>query len=135
MEEIKKDEYRDAFAKKQLKSIKRELPSADFTSKIMDEILVTQNIEVFEYKPLISKKSWFALAAGIFGMLFYVFLKSSEFDSANSKYAWLPKFSIYDFIELPNISPVVGYTCLVLCFSIVFQVLFLSNTIHRITVN
>ena len=134
MEKDSSQKHIEALTAKHIKDIPQEMPSINFTDSVMDAILVNENVELYEYKPLISKKVWFVIFASIFGFILYAFTKSTEFNNVSTKYSQLFNYSLSDIVELPTISPIMGYACLILCFLILFQGLFLRNSINNILI-
>ena len=61
----KEDIYKDEFIKNLMKDIKLEEPSAQFTNKVMDEVMQDWLAKPIEVKKRISKKQWL----GIMGLL------------------------------------------------------------------
>lgn len=133
MGEVNEEKYFESFTKKQLKNIEQESPSIDFTAKIMNQIMADHNTDIFEYKPIISKKSWVVIFASVFGFIVYAFINSAEFNKVSTKYSELFDYSLNGFIELPTISPIMGYICMILCLLILFQGMFLNKIVIRNT--
>ena len=91
----------DVFAKKHIKSIKKEKPSMDFTSSVMQTILKAQSVTKFTYEPLISKKVWFIIVAGVISLFFIPLKRSGEtrplFDKVDM--TWLEDVSFGNFFS------------------------------------
>jgi len=104
----------DAFSKKYIKEIKREVPSVDFTANLMDVLLQKENTEIYKATPLISKKVWFILAGFLVTCILYV--------SRGTSLAWvkMPKVNLDFFsrIHIPNLFEgiTVSNTMLFACF-------------------
>ena len=129
MEEIKNSKQLDAFAKKYIKEIPTENPSKDFTSFLMNRIVVEHQKSVFVSKALITKKGWFVIFLSVLAVVLI------PFNAAEKSLINLPKldFSFFERIHIPNflesfsVSNTVLYA--IFFFGLMFfaQVVFLKN--------
>ena len=71
-----------------------ESPSVDFTGKVMSEVFSFETNKNPVYKPLISKRAWLIIFAGIIALFAFLFLNIKP--SASSKYF---NFSFFDFTQ------------------------------------
>ena len=134
MEKNNQDKFIEEFTQKHLKVLELEEPSVDFTENIMEAILVKENSDVYQYKPLISKKVWAFVLTLITGLIFAVY-KSSVETSLYEKYSWLKQYSFSSIIELPSFSLITVYACVIFSILMSIQILYLKNTLNNINVN
>ena len=98
----------DAFLKKQFKEIPLESPSKDFTANIMDNIVAYESVTITPYKPLISKKMWFVVAAAVIAIIIVPLqnnLEESWFSKVSLDLSFLEKVSIsgaFDGLSIPT---------------------------------
>lgn len=84
--EVNKDKQLNDFVKKIIKTAGLETPSDGFTQNIMSKIVAEEEKRTtIQYKPLISKTSWFVLAA--FAVLLFAFI---IFGNLDLNISWLP---------------------------------------------
>jgi hypothetical protein len=84
-----------------MKETSLESPSYNFTSKVMTNVLAVNKSKATTYKPLISRKGWILIFAGIIAVLLYLLLSDST-QAAN--HSWLIDFSGKNFIPTLNSS-------------------------------
>ena len=89
------------FVDRVMKETSLESPSYNFTSKVMANVLAVDKSKATTYKPLISRKGWFLIFAGIIAVLLYL-LFSGSIQAAN--HSWLFDFTGKNFIK--TFSPV-----------------------------
>lgn len=74
------------------------VPSLDFTSKVMSRIEVARHHSITAYVPLISRKVWGILGLGLLGTFLFSFLTEDQ----NKVGIWYNNFELPQF-QLPNI--------------------------------
>ena len=133
MEKNKNTTELDAFAKKYVKEIHTESPSADFTASLMGKIVVEHQKSIFRSKALISKKGWLVIFGLVLAAIFIPFKKSEE------RLLNLPRidFSFLDKIQMPNlfenfsVSNTVTYAICFFGLMFMAQVIFLKNYFEK----
>ncbi|WP_405562159.1 hypothetical protein [Polaribacter sp. Asnod6-C07] len=123
----------DAFAKKYVKEIEQEKPSADFTASLMKNILEESKSKVFKTKALISKKGWAIISIFVLAVILIPF-KTSEKSLINSlefNFSFLDKIQIPNFLPAINLSNTVFYAIFFFGLMIVAQVVFLKNHFNK----
>jgi hypothetical protein len=133
MEEINNSKQLDAFAKKYVKEIPTENPSIDFTTSLMNKIVVENQKSVLITKALITKKGWFAIFLSVLAVVLI------PFNSTEKSFINVPKldFSFFESIQMPNflesfsVSNTVLYA--IFFFGLMFfaQVVFLKNHFNK----
>ncbi|NVK51346.1 MAG: hypothetical protein HWD85_00315 [Flavobacteriaceae bacterium] len=133
MGENKHIEELDAFAKKYIKELPIETPSVDFTKNIMGKIATLQTTKALEYKPLISKKGWFLVAASIVAVLFFAFKNTKErlFTLPEINFSFFEKLDFSGLLNGINISTSTVYV--LLFFSLLFfvQIFYLKGYFEK----
>jgi len=130
MEKDSSQKHIEAFTAKYIKDIPQEMPSINFTDSVMDEILVNENVELYEYKPLISKKVWAFIAVAIGVFLTYIMSQGNSGNITTDE-SWLNKVPSIDFVTFPSLSTVSLYACVIFSLFIAFQVFYLKNMINN----
>lgn len=93
-----------------LKKHALDLPSVDFTDKVMDKIEV-KNSSAFVYEPVISKKVWLLIAGMLISIVVFSFVKldgqSEQFDYLGE---FIKKLDIFYSFQLPEVflSPILA---------------------------
>jgi len=129
MEKDSSQKHIEAFTAKHIKDIPQEMPSINFTDSVMDAILVNENVELYQYKPLISKKVWVFIVVSIGVFLAYVLRKGNTENTITNE-SWLSKLPSFDFLVLPELSTVSLYACVMFSLFIIFQVFYLKNVMN-----
>lgn len=128
------DKNMEQFVQRIMKEAPLESPSYNFTSKVMANVLAIDKSKATIYKPLISRKGWFFIFAGIIAVLLY-FLLSGNTQTAN--HSWLFDLTGKDLVPTLNsstlfqfsrltVNVIVGATVLVL-----IQIVLLKNYLNR----
>ena len=123
----KSDEYYENLVDKVMAESALQKPSADFTSKIMSQVLVIEKTKSIVYKPLISKPVW----GVIFGCLI-VFIGYVVFGGDKAMTSDLSLSALY-YLEIDNLIPVVefskntSYAVLIVVLMILIQIPLLKN--------
>jgi hypothetical protein len=133
MGENKHIEEIHAFTKKYLNEIPTESPSIDFTKNLMGKIAKIQPEKEIVYKPLISKKGWFLVAASIIAIILLPFKNSEEglFTLPEVNFSFFEKMSFSGIFESVNVSTTTA--SLLVLFSILFfiQIFYLKGEFER----
>lgn len=133
--EDNKDKQLDGFIKKIVKSAGIETPSDGFTQNIMSKIVAQEEkITTIEYKPLISKTSWFVLAA--FAVFLFTFI---IFGNIDLNISWLPgidqlapnKVGFLDFLSQIHLPSTLVYGLSGLALFIYVQIFFLKKHLEN----
>ena len=137
MEREDKDDYKkiDGFIQKRMKAENLEQPSMNFTNAVISNIeAYKKHNEVFDYKPLIPKKIWFAVVAMVVALFIY-----SMYDNAVTEFNWLPQDTLQQLGQinllgkLPSlsVSNTYVYAFIGLAFFVVLQVYLLKNHFNK----
>jgi len=127
------DRRLDQFTGKLLKDFTQEMPSLDFTTKVMAQVEVLEKSRVDKDKPLISKRLWW-----IFGILVSAVFSYSIFGNVQFENSWtMPK--IFDLASeissftMPNfrISNVFLYGVVGFTFFLGVQIFLLKNHFNK----
>ena len=128
MEENKQTQI-DAFLKKQLQDIPLERPSQNFTSNIMDAIQQEESTATIKYKPLISKKVWFLVAAAIAAIFFIPFQKKEGglLEKVSLDFSFLDELNVSGLFSGLSVSTTVFYGLLLFAVMMLIQVVYLKG--------
>jgi hypothetical protein len=129
MEENKNTQL-DAFLKKQIQDIPLESPSTKFTSNIMDVIQQEESAVVIKYKPLISKKIWFAVAAAVAAIFFFIPLQKKEgglLEKVSFDFSFLDQVNVSGLFSGLSVSTTAFYGLLFFAIMILIQVVYLKG--------
>lgn len=132
MEENKNTQL-DAFLKKQLQGIPRETPSQNFTANIMD-ILNDEKVSVkIQYKPLISKKVWLAVATIIVAVILIPFQKQEGglLEKVVIDFSFMNKLSFSGLLDGVTVSNTAFYGLLLFAVMILVQITYLKQYVNR----
>lgn len=80
-----------------MKESSLESPSFDFAAKVMSAVVASEKSKALIYKPVISKRAWFFIFAGIIALFAFLIFNSPP-ASANS-YFNFPVFSFDKFLK------------------------------------
>ena len=75
------DKNIEKFIEKIMAKSTLDAPSADFTSKVISQILVVEKIKIQQYTPLISKTIWIAILASLISLILYASFGNEQYDS------------------------------------------------------
>ena len=124
----------EQFVERVMKETPMESPSYGFTSKVMANVLAVNKSTATVYKPVISKRGWVLIFAGIIAVLLYLLLSDST-QAAN--HSWLFDLSGKNFIPALNSSNLFQFSRLtinvvVAATVLVFiQIAFLKNYLNK----
>jgi hypothetical protein len=127
--EENKDTQIDAFLKKQLQDLPLESPSQNFTANIMDVIQQEESAASIQYKPLISKKIWFLVAAAITAIFFIPFQKTegSLLEKVSFDFSFLDQVKVSELFSGLSVSTTVFYGLLLFAVMMFVQVVYLKG--------
>lgn len=131
--EENKNKQLDAFLKKQIQEMPLESPSQNFTSNIMD-ILNDERVSVkIQYKPLISKKIWLAVAAVIVAVVFIPFQKKEGglLEKVTLDFSFLEKVSFSGLLDGVSVSTTAFYGLLFFAMMILIQITYLKAYVNK----
>ena len=128
MEENKQQQI-DAFLQKHIQDIPLESPSRDFTSHIMNAIQQEEASSVIKYKPLISKKVWFLVAAAVAAIFFIPFQKEKGgwLEEVSFDISFMEKINLSELFSGLSVSTTVFYGLLLFAIMILVQVIYLKG--------
>jgi len=128
------DKNIEQFIDRVMKETPLESPSYNFTSKVMANVLALDKSKATTYKPLISRKGWILIFAGIIAVLLYFFLSDTA-KSANHSWLFdltgknliptLNSSNLFQFSRL-TVNVIVAATVLVL-----IQIVVLKNYLNK----
>ena len=81
------DKHLDKLAAKLMNETSMEKPSAEFTSKVMMQVLAEEPHRATIYKPLISKPAWFIIFGAVIALMGYLI-----FGADTQTAGWFEKF-------------------------------------------
>lgn len=119
------DKNVERFVEKIMHETSLETPSFDFTSKIMEQVLMAEKSKVIKYEPLISKPVWYSIFGIILAMISYAFFNGtteSQFDF---------NFQIPNFMPDIHFSDTTSYTVLIVAVMILIQIPILKNYFNK----
>jgi hypothetical protein len=90
---VNADKHIDQFVEKVMKEVAIEKPSFDFTSKVMDQVIVIKKREITTYKPLISKYIWMIIFGGVIALVALILINGDSSATNN----WIDKFDLSVF--------------------------------------
>ena len=133
MGENKHIEELDAFAKKYIKEIPKETPSANFTTSIMDVISQLKPEKTIVYKPLISKKGWFLVAASIIAIILIPFNTSEEgiLSLPEMNFSFIEKMSFSGLFESMSVSTATLYAAILFSILVFVQIFYLKGYFEK----
>lgn len=124
------DKHIENMVDKVMKNVTLEIPSFDFTAKVMSQVnLITQS-QATVYEPLISKKGWIIIFGGLIAVVAYVLF----FSQPQTK-GWFSKinFSALNDYKISNVfsgiepSRITTYALILLAIMLILQVSVLKN--------
>ena len=136
MKEKELDKKLDTFTKTLVKEAGMHSPKKDFATNIIQEIEAyeTSKLASSSYRPLISKKIWFALAVITMGMVVFIFLQAPTEEEGLLTKLGLTNIDFSMFADLTSgfaVSKTVVYSMVVLMAMLFLQVPILKNIFHK----
>ena len=104
-----------------------ESPSIDFTSKIMDQVLAAEKSKTKVYKPLISKKTWILLGAGLTALIAYSIYSNSNTANLETSQLYLNLDKASSLFSGIHFSKNILYAVLIVPIMILIQIGVLKN--------
>lgn len=123
MKEI--DKYTEDLVDKMMSESFLVSPSVDFTSRIMNQVLVAEKSKIKVYKPLISKFTWVFIGLGLIALSIYSIFDSSDIVSLGTPKIYSDKCSAL-FSGL-HFSKNILYAILIVPFMVLIQIGILKN--------
>jgi len=103
--EKNKDKELDIFIKRIVKEIGSEEPSIDFTDSVLSKIRSVDEKSTVVYQPLISKSTWWILAAAVTTVLLYAFFGNPDIENNWFGIFRLKELSAFNlFGKIPDLS-------------------------------
>ena len=127
------DKRLDEFTGKLLKDLLREVPSLDFTTRVMSQVEVLSKSRKIEYKPLISKTMWWVLGVLVCGFFAYSILGNLRSESSwglTSIFDSLPEMNSFTLPDF-KISNIFLYAVVGFAFFIGVQIFHLKNHFNK----
>ena len=123
----------DIFAKKYIQEIKEESPSKDFTTSLMNAIILENSKSVTVSKALISKKAWFVILSIVFALVLIPFKsqKKSLFTIPELDFSFFNKIQVPNILENFSVSSTVLYAIFLFGLMLIAQVFFLKNHLNK----
>lgn len=132
--DINKDKELDAFVKKAVKEVGLGQPSVTFTDMVLSKVqMVNGESPITRYKPLISKKTWWIIAALVIGVFVFVVFDSTRMEISwlsTSRLDWLSEYNIIDTLSGISISNTFVYGFLALTFFVYVQIILLKHYLN-----
>ncbi len=131
MQEDKQPKF-DEFIQKRIKEEGLEQPSMSFTQMVITKIETQKgNSQVLDYKPLISKKVWYAVVILVISIFTYLI-----YGNITVEFNWFPGVNMQqiNFLErLPNfkVSNIYVYAFVGLAFFVGLQIVLLKNHFNK----
>ena len=123
----------DIFAKKYIQETKEESPSKDFTTSLMNAIILENSKSVTVSKALISKKAWFVILSIVFALVLIPFKsqKKSLFTIPELDFSFFNKIQVPNILENFSVSSTVLYAIFLFGLMLIAQVFFLKNHLNK----
>jgi len=134
MGENKHIEEIHAFTKKYVKDIPVESPSLDFTANLMQKIGALEPLKsAIAYKPLISKKAWFVVFAGIIALVFIPFKSTEEslFTLPELNFSFLEKLNFSGLLDNITVSNTTLYLAVIFSALVCIQIFYLKGHFEK----
>ncbi len=110
-----------------------EIPSVDFTAKVMSGVFAVEKKKSLVYKPLISKWAWYIIL-GSFACLFSFVLFKNHQNTPMESYFNFSLFNsekFFHFFSGLEIPPIASYVFLIATVMIFIQIFFLKNYLNK----
>ncbi|MCC9072525.1 hypothetical protein LNQ49_13115 [Flavobacterium sp. F-65] len=120
------DEYYENLVDKVMAESGLQKPSADFTSKIMSQVLVIEKNKSIVYKPLISKPVWFVIFGCLIAFIGYVVFagnKATDYDLMSTLYY----SKIDNLVPVFQFSKSTSYAVFIVVLMLLIQIPLLKN--------
>ena len=120
------DEYYENLVDKVMAESGLQKPSADFTSKIMSQVLAIEKNKSIVYKPLISKPVWFVIFGCLIAFIGYVVFawnKATDYDLMSTLYY----SKIDNLVPVFQFSKSTSYAVFIVVLMLLIQIPLLKN--------
>jgi uncharacterized integral membrane protein len=107
-----------------------EITSFDFTSEVMSEVLALEKKRSISYKPVISKRGWFFIFAGICGLIVWLIFNGYLQDgpSTNFDFTFIKSDYILKVFQFSNITTNILLFAMAMIF---IQIIFLKSYLNK----
>lgn len=126
------DRNMENLVEKIMKDTALEIPSLDFTSKVMSDVFSREKGKSFSYKPVISKRGWLIVFAAIGSLIIWIiFNVSANKTSSNFDFSFIKAdkiFKIFGEFQLSGITTNIILLAMVMMF---IQILFLKSYLNK----
>jgi hypothetical protein len=121
------DKYYENLVDKVMAESTLQKPSADFTSKIMSQILIAEKNKTIVYKPLISKTVWFVILGCLIASVGYAIFGGKETMQNDLVVSDLLYSKIENMTPLFQFSKNTSYAVLIVVLMVLIQIPLLKN--------
>jgi hypothetical protein len=121
------DEYYENLVDKVMAEGTLQKPSADFTSKIMSQILIAEKSKRVVYKPLISKPVWFVIFGCLIAFVGYTIFTGNQTSQYSSDLSGLYYSKIDNLFPVFQLSSNTSYAVLIVTLMVLIQIPLLKN--------
>lgn len=121
------DKYYENLVDKLIAESTLQKPSADFTSKIMSQVLVIEKTKSIVYKPLISKPVWAVIFGCLIAFIGYVVFIADNAVASDLSLSTLYYSKIDNLIPVFQFSKNTSYAVLIVVLMVLVQISILKN--------
>ena len=121
------DKYYENLVDKVMAEGTMQKPSADFTSRVMSQVLVLQKTKRIVYKPLISKSVWVVIFGSLVVFIGYVVFAPDKAVGSDLSISTLCYSKIDNLIPVIQFSKNTSYAVLIVVLMVLVQISILKN--------
>ena len=121
------DKYYESLVDKVMAESALQKPSADFTSKIMSQVLIIEKNKRIVYKPLISKPVWIVIFGSLIAFVGYVIFAGNQVTDYDLKVSALYYSKMDNLIPVFQFSKSTSYAVLIVALMALIQIPLLKN--------
>ncbi|AYN05925.1 MULTISPECIES: hypothetical protein [unclassified Flavobacterium] len=121
------DKYYENLVDKVMAEGTMQKPSADFTSRVMSQVLVLQKTKRIVYKPLISKSVWAVIFGSLVVFIGYVVFAPDKAVGSDLSISTLCYSKIDNLIPVLQFSKNTSYAVLIVVVMVLVQISLLKN--------
>ncbi|MCV9932224.1 hypothetical protein OIU80_08010 [Flavobacterium sp. LS1R47] len=121
------DKYYENLVDKVMAGSTLQKPSADFTSKIMSQILIAEKNKTIVYKPLISKSVWIVIFGCLIAFVGYIIFTGNKATDHELNVSTLYYSKIDNLIPVFQFSKNTSYAVLIVALMVLIQIPILKN--------
>lgn len=125
------DEYYENLVDKVMAESTLQKPSADFTSKIMSQILIAEKSKRVVYKPLISKPVWFVIFGCLIAFVGYTIFTGNQTSQYSSDLSGSYYSKIDNLFPVFQLSSNTSYAVLIVTLMVLIQIPLLKNYYYK----